>query len=85
MVLLEGKEAVASNANGTFCFVVCISIIYLYMVFEETARLMSIMAMASHGVVKFFHFLFHVVCVGKGFEDEFSDNSDLSFSVRIVF
>jgi hypothetical protein len=46
---------------------------------------MSIMAMASHGVVKFFHFLFHVVCVGKGFEDEFSDNSDLSFSVRIVF
>jgi hypothetical protein len=29
-------------------------------------------------VVKFFHF-FRVVCVVKGFEDGFSDNSDLSF------
>jgi hypothetical protein len=35
-------------------------------------------------VVMFFHF-FRVVCGGKGFEDEFSDNSDLSFSVKRVF
>jgi hypothetical protein len=30
-------------------------------------------------------FSLHVVCVGKGFEDDFSDNSDLLFSVRRVF
>jgi hypothetical protein len=45
------------------------------MAFDETTLLMSIMAMASHGR-QVFHFL-RVVCVGKGFEDEFSDNSAL--------
>jgi hypothetical protein len=30
-------------------------------------------------IVKFFHFFHVVACVGKGFEDEISDNSDLSF------
>jgi hypothetical protein len=45
--------------------------------------LMSIMAMASHGR-QVFHFL-RVVCVGKGFEDEFSDNSALLKSVMRVF
>jgi hypothetical protein len=53
------------------------------MAVEEAACLMSIMTMASHGR-QVFHFL-RVVCVGKGFEDEFSDNSDLLKSVRRVF
>jgi hypothetical protein len=44
---------------------------------------MSIMAMASHGR-QVLHFLC-VVCVGKGFEDEFLDISDLLFSVRSAF
>jgi hypothetical protein len=61
-------------------FFVGISIIYLFMAFDETTLLMSIMAMASHDR-QVFHF-FRVVCVGKGFEDEFSDNSDLLFLVR---
>jgi hypothetical protein len=55
-------------------FFVGISSIYLCMAVKEAASLMSIMAMVSYGP-QFFHFL-HVVCVGKGFEDEFSDNSD---------
>jgi hypothetical protein len=62
------------------CFFVGISSIYVYMTFDESTLLMSIMAMASHGR-QVFHFL-RVVCVGKGFEDEFSDNSDLLFLVR---
>jgi hypothetical protein len=69
---------VLSNANGAskfLCWYFCISIIYRCMAFDETTLLMSIMAMASHGR-QVFHFL-RVVCVGKGFEDEFSDNSDL--------
>jgi hypothetical protein len=41
---------------------------------------MSIMVMASYGR-QAFHF-FRVVCVGKGFEDEFLENSDLLFPVR---
>jgi hypothetical protein len=53
------------------------------MAVEEAASLMSIMAMASYGR-RVFHFL-RVVCVGKGFEDEFSDNSDLLKMVRRVF
>jgi hypothetical protein len=53
------------------------------MAVKEAASLMSIMAMASH-VRQVFHFL-RVVCVGKGFEDEFSDNSDLLKMVRRVF
>jgi hypothetical protein len=56
-------------------FFVGISSIYLCMAFEEAICLMSIMVMASHGC-QAFHFL-HVVCVGKGFEDEFPANSDL--------
>jgi hypothetical protein len=35
-------------------------------------------------VINFFHF-FCVVCVGKGFEDEFSDNSDFLFFIKRVF
>jgi hypothetical protein len=50
---------------------------------DETTLLMSIMAMASR-VRQVFHFLC-VVCVGKGFEDELSDNSDLLKAVRRVF
>jgi hypothetical protein len=65
------------------CFFVGISSIYQCKEFDESTGLMLIMAMASHSR-QVFHF-FRVVCVGKGFEDEFSDNSDLSFSVRIVF
>jgi hypothetical protein len=65
-------------------FFVGISIICPCMAFDETTLLMSIMAMASHGRRQVFHF-FRLVCVGKGFEDEFLDNSDLSFSVRRVF
>jgi hypothetical protein len=53
------------------------------MAFDETTLLMSMMAMASHGH-QVFHFL-PVVCVGKGFEDGFSDNSDLLKMVRRVF
>jgi hypothetical protein len=64
-------------------FFVVISSIYLCMAVKEAASLMSIMAMASH-VRQVFHFL-RVVCVGKGFEDEFSDNSDLLKMVRRVF
>jgi hypothetical protein len=64
-------------------FFVGISIIYRCMKFDETTFLMSIMAMASHGC-QVFHFL-RVVCVGKGFEDEFSDNSDLLKMVMRVF
>jgi hypothetical protein len=56
-----------------------ISSIYLCMAFKEAACLMLMMAMASHGRQVC------VVCVGKGFGDEFSDNSDLSFLVRRVF
>jgi hypothetical protein len=47
------------------------------------ARLLSKMAMASHGR-QVFHF-FRVVCVGKGFEDEVLENDDVSFLVRRVF
>jgi hypothetical protein len=64
-------------------FFVGISIIYHCMEFDKTTLLMSIMAMASHGH-QVFHFS-HVVCKGKGFEDELSDNSDLLFSVRKSF
>jgi hypothetical protein len=64
-------------------FFVGLSSIYQCTAVEEAACLMSIMAMASHGC-RVFHFLC-VVCVGKGFEDEFSDNSDISFSVGRVF
>jgi hypothetical protein len=52
------------------------------MAVEEAASLMLIMVMASYGC-QVFHFL--RVCVGKGFEDEFSDNSDLLKMVRRVF
>jgi hypothetical protein len=34
--------------------------------------------------LKCFHF-FRIVCVVKGFEDGFLNNSDLSFSARRVF
>jgi hypothetical protein len=64
-------------------FFVVISSIYLCMAAEEAASLMLIMVMASYGH-QVFHFL-RVVCVGKGFEDEFSDNSDLLKMVRRVF
>jgi hypothetical protein len=64
-------------------FFLGISSIYLCMAVEEAASLMSIMAMASYGR-QVFHFL-RVVCVGKGFEDEFSNNSDLLKMVRRVF
>ena len=57
-----------------------ISSIYLLMAFEEATILLSIMVMASHGR-QYFN-LFRVVCVGKGFQDEFLENSDLSFLVR---
>jgi hypothetical protein len=57
------------------CFFVDICSIYQCMAVDESTLLLSIMAMASHGC-QVFHFLC-VVCVGKGFEDEFSDNSDL--------
>jgi hypothetical protein len=64
-------------------FFVGISSIYLCMASNEAPCLMLIMAMASHGR-QLFHF-FRVVCVGKGFEDEFFlENSDLSFLVRRV-
>jgi hypothetical protein len=57
-----------------------ISSIYLCTAVDELSTLLlSIMAMASHGR-QVFHFL-RVVCVGKGFEDEFSDNYDLLKSV----
>jgi hypothetical protein len=59
---------------------------FTYVSFEEAACLMPIimaMKMASHGH-QVFHFL-RVVCLGKGFEDEFSDISDLLFSVRSAF
>jgi hypothetical protein len=64
-------------------FFVGISSIYQCTAAEEAACLMPIMAMASHGR-QVFHFL-RVVCVGKGYEDEFSDNSDLLKMVRSVF
>jgi hypothetical protein len=64
-------------------FFVGISIIYLFMAVKEAASLMLIMAMASYGP-QVFHFL-RVVCVGKGFEDEFPDDSDLLKMVRRVF
>ncbi len=57
-------------------FFVGISSTYLFMAFDESTLLLSIMAMASHGR-QFFNFS-PVVCVGKELEDEFSDNSDLS-------
>jgi hypothetical protein len=63
-------------------FFVVISSIYLYMAVEEAASLMLIMAMASYGR-QVFHFL-RLVCVGKGFEDEFSDNSDLLKNLNMV-
>jgi hypothetical protein len=46
------------------------------MTFDKSTRLLSIMAMASHG-----RQVFSLLCVvweGKGFEDEFLDDSDLS-------
>jgi hypothetical protein len=46
------------------------------MAFDETTLLLSIMVMASHRR-QVLYFLF-AVCLGKGFEDEFSGNSDLS-------
>jgi hypothetical protein len=56
---------------------------------DETTLLMTIMAVATMAtrwqvmVDKFFHFF--RVCMGKGFEDEFSDNNyNLSFSVKNV-
>jgi hypothetical protein len=42
---------------------------------------MLIMAMASRDAGQVFH-LFRVVCMVKGFEDGFSDNSDLFFFPR---
>jgi hypothetical protein len=57
------------------CFFVGISSIYQCKAADESTLLLSIMAMASHGH-QFFHFL-RVVCVGKGFKDEFSNNSDV--------
>jgi hypothetical protein len=60
-----------------------ISRIYPCTAVHEPTFLLSIMAMASHGC-QVFHFL-GVVCVGKGFEDEFSDNSNLLKMVRRVF
>jgi hypothetical protein len=64
-------------------FFVGIDSIYPCMTVEEATSLMSIIVMASYGR-QVFHFL-RVVCVGKGFEDEFSDNSDLLKMVRRVF
>jgi hypothetical protein len=63
-------------------FFLGISSIYLSVAVEEAASLMLIMAMASYGR-QAFHFL-RVLCLGKGFEDEFSDNSDLLKMVRRV-
>jgi hypothetical protein len=63
-------------------FFVVITSIYLYMAVKEAASLMLIMAMASYGR-QVFHFL-RLVCVGKGFEDEFSDNSDLLKNLNMV-
>jgi hypothetical protein len=64
-------------------FFVGISSIYLCTAVDESTLLLSIMAMASYGR-RAFHFV-PVVCVGKGFQDEFLENSDLLFSVRRVF
>jgi hypothetical protein len=79
MVILEGKYVDSSTRQLPMvqvCFFVGISSIYQCTAVGESTLLMSIMAMASHGC-QVFHFLC-VACVGKGFEDEFSDNSDLS-------
>ena len=80
---MEGKYVDSSTANGTRLFLVGISSIHQSTAFGELTLLLSIMAMASHGR-QAFHFL-RVVCVEKGFEDEFSDNSDLLKMVRRVF
>jgi hypothetical protein len=60
-----------------------ISSIYQCTVVDESTLLLSIMAMASYGR-QAFHF-FCVVCMGKGFQDKFLENSDLLFSVWSVF
>jgi hypothetical protein len=65
------------------CFFVGMHSIYRCTAVDDSTFLLSIMAMASHGR-QVFHFL-RVVCVEKGFEDEFSDNSDLLKMVRRVF
>jgi hypothetical protein len=64
-------------------FFVGISSIYPSTAGDETTFSMSIMAMASHGRQVFS--LLSCFCVGgRGFEDEFSDNSDLSFFTKSV-
>jgi hypothetical protein len=63
------------------CFFVGISSIYHCTAFDELTL------DVDNGVGKSWSSSFHFlrVCVGKGFEHELSDNSDLSFSVRRVF
>jgi hypothetical protein len=67
---------------GQVCFFVGISSIYECTAVITLTLLLSIMAMTSHGR-QVFHFLC-AVYVGKGFEDELSDNSDLLKWVRRV-
>ncbi len=57
--------------------------IYRCTAVDKTTLLLLIMAMARYSW-QVFDF-FSVVCVGKGFQDELLENSDLLFSVRRVF
>jgi hypothetical protein len=64
-------------------FFVGISSIHPCTAVDESTLLLSIMAMASHGS-QVFHFL-RVVCVVKGFEDEFDEVLIFCFSARKRF